>query len=270
MVTLLSVFSVACTLDSEKSSATGHNLPVLLLLSRRWSLAVAVLLPHLMKNSVPIHRKNIQATQVKCSRNDNCDKLESRKPISKQRKRQKAPEFAWISATLSFSCCTWYEVEPKKTRGNTTDLSVLNCCKTISCYFMLFCQRDPYLYRGLAFQVLQLLSMLFSSSSSRWGILCLPSKGSFEKFWNIVSRETSNWHELTFEYIWHHLTVFPIAWVWWINAQPTLLAGRQYGIASNKCAVAHLNFSKLVFELLHLTKKNTLCTILAYISNSPC
>ena len=202
VVTLLCVFSAACNLDFEKSSATGHNLPVLLLLSRRWSLAVAVLLPHLRKNSVPIHRKNIQATQVKCSRNDNCDKLESRKPISKQRKRQKAPEFAWISATLSFSCCTWYEAEPKKTRGNTTDLSVLICCKTISCYFMLFCQRAPYLYRGLAFQVLQLLSMLFSSSSSRWGILCLPSKRSFEKSWNIVSRETSNWHELTFNTIW--------------------------------------------------------------------
>ena len=107
VVTLLSVFSVACNLDSEKSSATGHNLPALLPLSRCWSLAVAVQLPHLRKNSVPIHRKNIQATQVKCSRNDNCDKLESRKPISKQRKRQKAPEFAWISATLSFSCCTW-------------------------------------------------------------------------------------------------------------------------------------------------------------------
>ena len=94
VVTLLCVFSAACNLDSEKSSATGHNLPVLLLLSRHWVLAVAVLLPHLMKNSVPIHRKNIQATQVKCSRNDNCDKLESRKPISKQRKRQKALDFS--------------------------------------------------------------------------------------------------------------------------------------------------------------------------------
>ena len=185
VVTLLSVFSVACNLDSEKSSATGHNLPALLPLSRCWSLAVAVLLPHLRKNSVPIHRKNIQATQVKCSRNDNCDKLESRKPISKQRKRQKAPEFAWISATLSFSCCTWQKAEPKWTKGNTTDFSV---SQWVHVYFMIFHQRAPYLYRGLAFQVLQLLSMLFSSSSSRWGMLCLPSKRSFEKFWNVVSR----------------------------------------------------------------------------------
>ena len=198
MVTLLSVFSVACNLDSEKSSATGHNLPVLLLLSRRWFLAVAVLLPHLRKNSVPIHRKNIQATQVKCSRNDNCDKLESRKPISKQRKRQKAPGFQRFCLSVAVPDKRWNQNE---SNAILQTFLFLNCCKTISCYFMLFCQRAPYLYRGLAFQVLQLLSMLFSSSS-RWGMLCLPSKRSFEKSWNIVSRETSNWHELTFNTIW--------------------------------------------------------------------
>ena len=199
MVTLLSVFSVACNLDSEKSSATGHNLPVLLLLSRRWSLAVAVLLPHLRKNSVPIHRKNIQATQVKCSRNDNCDKLESRKSISKQRKRQKAPGFQRFCLSVAVPDKRWNQNEPKAILLQT--FLFLNCCKTISCYFMLFYQRAPYLYRRLAFQVLQLLSMLFSSSS-RWGILCLPAKRSFEKSWNIVSRETSNWHELTFNTVW--------------------------------------------------------------------
>ena len=49
------VFSAACNLDSGKSSNPCHNLPVLLLLSRHSSLAVAVLLPHLRKNSAPIH-----------------------------------------------------------------------------------------------------------------------------------------------------------------------------------------------------------------------
>ena len=33
--TLLRIFSAACNLDSEESSKTCHNLPVLLLLSRR-------------------------------------------------------------------------------------------------------------------------------------------------------------------------------------------------------------------------------------------
>ena len=185
VVTLLCVFSAACNLDFEKSSATGHNLPVLLLLSRRWSLAVAVLLPHLRKNSVPIHRKNIQATQVKCSRNDNCDKLEGRKSISKQRKRQKALGFQRFCLSVAVPDKRWNQNE---SNAILQTFLFLNCCKTISCYFMLCHQRAPYLYRGLAFQVLQLLSMLFSSSSSRWGMLRLPSKRSFEKFWNVVSR----------------------------------------------------------------------------------
>ena len=141
MVTLLSVFSVACNLDSEKSSATGHNLPVLLLLSRHWVLAVAVLLPHLMKNSVPIHRKNIQATQVKCSRNDNCDKLESRKPISKQRKRQKAPGFQRFCLSVAVPDKRRNQNEPK---AILQTFLFINCCKTISCYFMLCHQRAPY------------------------------------------------------------------------------------------------------------------------------
>ena len=178
MVTLRSVFSVACNLDSEKSSATGHNLPVLLLLSRHWVLAVAVLLPHLMKNSVPIHRKNIQATQVKCSRNDNCDKLESRKSISKQRKRQKAPGFRRFCLSVAVPDKRWNQNEPKAILLQT--FLFLNCCKTISCYFMLFHPGAPYLYRGFAFQVLQLLSMLFSSSSG-WGMLCLPCNSSCVK-----------------------------------------------------------------------------------------
>ena len=181
MVTLLSVFSVACNLDSEKSSATGHNLPVLLLLSRHWVLAVAVLLPHLMKNSVPIHRKNIQATQVKCSRNDNCDKLESRKPISKPkesaRKPQNSPGFQPLCLSVAVPDKRW---NPNKPKTILQTCLFLNCCKTISCYFMLFHQGAPYLYRGLAFQVLQLLSMLFSSSS-RWGMLCLPCNSSCVK-----------------------------------------------------------------------------------------
>ena len=136
MVTLRSVFSAACNLDSEKSSATGHNLPVLLLLSRHWVLAVAVLLPHLMKNSVPIHRKNIQATQVKCSRNDNCDKLESRKSISKQRKRQKAPGFQRFCLSVAVPDTRWNPNKPEAILLQT--FLFINCCKTISCYFMLF------------------------------------------------------------------------------------------------------------------------------------
>ena len=144
MVTLLSVFSVACNLDSEKSSATGHNLPVLLLLSRHWVLAVAVLLPHLMKNSVPIHWKNIQATQVKCSRNDNCDKLESRKPISKQRKRQKAPGFQRFCLSVAVP-------DKRRNQMNQRQYYRLFCLSiaarrfhAISCYFMLCHQRAPY------------------------------------------------------------------------------------------------------------------------------
>ena len=128
VVTLLCVFSAACNLDFEKSSATGHNLPVLLLLSRRWSLAVAVLLPHLRKNSVPIHRKNIQATQVKCSRNDNCDKLESRKPISKQRKRQKAPGFQRFCLSVAVPDKRWNQNE---SNAILQTFLFLNCCKTI-------------------------------------------------------------------------------------------------------------------------------------------
>ena len=206
--TLLSVFSAACNLDSEESSTTCHNLPVLLLLSRRWSLAVAVLLQHLMKNSVPINRKKME--EYWSQKNSNASQMQpqsqlwqagkqkARKPISTNRNRQKAPESAWISATLSFSCCTSYEVEPKWIKMNQNEpkaiiLVLQTClflkgCKTISCYFMLFHQRATCLQRGLAFQVLQLLSMLFSSSSRRWGMLCLPSKRSFEKSWNIVRR----------------------------------------------------------------------------------
>ena len=118
------VFSAACNLDSGKSSNPCHNLPVLLLLSRHSSLAVAVLLPHLRKNSAPIHGiKHGRIFNIEARKNQmqpqSClilwrpmvtvtswKDLESRKSISKQRKRQKAPASTWISATLSFSCCT--------------------------------------------------------------------------------------------------------------------------------------------------------------------
>ena len=114
------------------------------------------------------------------------------------RKPQNSPGFQRLCLSVAVPDKRRNQNEPK---AILQTFLFINCCKTISCYFMLFCQRAPYLYRGLAFQVLQLLSMLFSSSS-RWGILCLPSKRSFEKSWNIVSRETSNWHELTFNTIW--------------------------------------------------------------------
>ena len=263
MVTLLSVFSVACNLDSEKSSATGHNLPVLLLLSRHWVLAVAVLLPHLMKNSVPIHWKNIQATQVKCSRNDNCDKLESRKPISKQRKRQKAPGFQRFCLSVAVPDKRWNQNE---SNAILQTFLFLNCCKTISCYFMLFYQRAPYLYRGLAFQVLQLLSMLFSSSS-RWGILCLPAKRSFEKSGNIVSRETSNWHELTFNTIWFDCLSNCLSLVHKCTANITCRTTVRHRFKQVCGGPPQLQQACLWAAAPH--QKTPLCTILAYISNSP-
>ena len=129
--TLLRIFSAACNLDSEESSTTCHNLPVLLLLSRRWSLAVAVLLQHLMKNSAPINRKNME--EYWSQKNSNASQMQpqsqlwqagkqkARKPISTNRNRQKAAKSAWISATLSFSCCTSYEVEPKWTKMNQNE-----------------------------------------------------------------------------------------------------------------------------------------------------
>ena len=180
--------------------------------------------------------KNIEARKtqmhLKCSRNRNCDKLESRKlgsqfqQIETARKRQKAPGFQRLCLSVAVPHTRWNQNESKWTKMNQkaillvlqTCLSTsyeaartkmnqnlnqnepkaiilvlqtclfLKGCKTISCYFTLFHQTATCLQRGLAVQVLQLLSMLFSSSSRRWGMLCLPSKRSFEKSWNIVRR----------------------------------------------------------------------------------
>ena len=113
----MSVFSAACNLDSGKSSNPCHNLPVLLLLSRHSSLAVAVLLPHLRKNSAPIHRIkhgrifNIEARKNQMQpqsclilwrpNNGNCDKLERSGKQEVHFKTKKAPEST--SKHLDFS-----------------------------------------------------------------------------------------------------------------------------------------------------------------------
>ena len=142
---------------------------------------------------------------------------------------------------------------------------ILNCCKTIVCHFMIFHQRAPYLQRGLAFQILQLLSMLFSSSSSRWGMLCLLSKRSFAKSWNIVRRPIDIESHLTP----FHLSFFNcLSLVEECRAKTTCrTVGRQDGIASNKCGGPPQLQQACLWAAAPYQKKNTLRTILAYVFN---
>jgi len=85
---------------------------------------------------VPIHRKNIQATQVKCSRNDNCDKLESRKSISKQRKRQKAPGFQRLCLSVAVPDTRWNPNKPEAILQTCPFSFAARRFHAISCYFV--------------------------------------------------------------------------------------------------------------------------------------
>ena len=53
---LTQLIRMLCEVGSPNAKTSTHHLPVLLLLSKHQSLAVAVLLQHLMKNSVPTNR----------------------------------------------------------------------------------------------------------------------------------------------------------------------------------------------------------------------